>query len=545
MLRTVEQPASSLHTAWYERSVLLCIKLRLYETQSHISAPLARYIEGSHMALPAKTIVLVERPYRTNILPFVASAMSYDVIKNPDPTPSTAVLATDMKNILDTDWVEIESWFRDSWMHIKSGVFLINVCCFEAFMENSLYERVSVCEFVRDMIEVSYTMSREVIELVALGNPAVSCADRIRNSIPERSKKVKVSRGPNPAGLRHRFGDLASPTLTLGKKPVTKALYKAVTRSQQYAITTLEEYCNMSSSKSSVGDDGKNFIADLERVEQFFKSGGKYQGPVSDEDVFKSLRISAKKFIDTLTNERVTAALVDWRETGNSAKGAYKSSNRGYEPKSYNKGASSEKSSTQSPRPFTATPSKGKFAEDDEAVPVNVDDQASSSTVPMDTPASTPTVEQMRTPTKQGGGPAPAPSNYSARSSSKGVKMMFLEDIGEDEVPTEGSVLDDPALSSRDDTTTNVTKDEFKVVELVDDFIRTSNEYNISPMFMEDVAEFTRTRRAANSNSVELLHSVREVVKNSKWNVESDLGFVDGKLNSSNPVVQLILKHAD
>lgn len=47
------------------------------------------------MALPVKTIVLVERPYRTTIHPYACSAMSYDPLKNSDPTPSTAAIATD------------------------------------------------------------------------------------------------------------------------------------------------------------------------------------------------------------------------------------------------------------------------------------------------------------------------------------------------------------------------------------------------------------------------------------------------------------------
>lgn len=527
---------SSTNSAWKIHSTALILKLKLHITPSHISIPLARYIQASYMALPVKTVVLVERPYGTDILPEVASAMSYNVEKNGKPTPSTAILATVMKNLFNEKWETTEAWFRDSWMYIRSGVFLINVCCFEPFMKDSLEERTAVCSFVRDMIEFSHVVSGTTVDLIALGNPATACADKIRSSMADRSKKVKVLRGPNPAGLKHKFGDLTSPLVTLGKgtQNVAKALHSAIVRSRDHPVTTLQQYI-MSSDSSSIANAGKTLISDLERVELFFKNGGKYQGPTSDQEVFSSLRKSVSSFINTITSARVTAAIQDWAETGGIAKGAYKSGNRGYQPKNYNKGTSSEKSTTPSNKPFLATPSKAKFAEDDEEEQqpeIPAPDASTENTDRVLTPSSTPALSIIETPSKAPKLNTPS-SIRSGRSVSTGTKTTFLEDIEEDYSGAVTVPVSPPA---------SITKEERNVVEMVNEIVNSNKDFNIKHTIVEEVGEFTRSLQPSTDTAKALLATVREVLNNEKYEVDRDLGYVDGNLSMQNPIVQLFLK---
>jgi hypothetical protein len=536
----------------------------------NFSVPLTRYICGSYMALPVKTIVLVERPYRTNIHPYASSAMSYDPAKNPVVTPSTAVLATDLKNRLNVDWHDTEAWFRDSWMYIRAGVFLINICCFEEFMGNSLNERVSVESFVRDMVVTSYNASGIAVELVALGNPAISSANRIRANVADRKYKLKVHRGDNPAGLRHRFGDLTSPDITIGSKELSKALYRAITRSLTVTKCTESDFDNMTTIKqanlkSKLVSAHRDLDEDLEQVALFFKNGGKYEGPASDEQVFTSLRKSASKFMETLIDERVIIKLADLRENDSSAKGAYNSGSRGYEPKSFKQGSSSEVSGISKRQP-TPTPQKAKWLDEEDdvvATPSKPPQIKSESTTTVMTPqSSAPQTPTKQTPLRPASNPARSVSGQSAMNSAMSSKLKFIDEDSEEDRPTldlsnekpdldlnaELDEIASPGVEQRSPRSpTMMTADESGDMALVGEFLHANSvHYGVASSIVQEINEAATSGRASSDVSREVLDVFRSMkASHSGATIEDDLGFVTGVARVESPVIRLMLKWAD
>jgi hypothetical protein len=548
----------------------------LHRPDVNFSLPLIRYISGSCMALPVKTIVLVERPYRTTIHPHACSAMSYDPLKNSDPTPSTAAIATDMKNKLSTDWDEIESWFRDSWMFIKSGVFLINVCCFEEFMGNSLNERVAVERFVRDMIVTSYNMSGVVVELVALGNPAVSSSNRIRSSIADRKLKLKVHRGINPAGIRHKFGDLTSPHITIGSTELTRALYRAVTRSHFIPKCKAEDYDEMTTIKqanvkSRLLSAHRDFDEDMEHVAQFFKNGGKYEGPVSDEQVFVSLRKTASRFMETLIEERVIVMLAGLKENDSTAKGAYSSGHREYQPRPYKVGSSSEVSGVSKSKP-TPIAQKAKWLDEEDSAPEAPPETPSKPPAPIRTPSADAKVLKAPAPQMAKQKPVQTPissgksvsgqSNVSA--SRSGTKLKFIEEESDSEPPQLSLENEKPDFDlaaeldkvdkmevpvkaiHRPTSPTTMSEDESGDMTVIGEFLHgSSTRYGVSPSVVEEVNEAASTGRASSDISKKVLDVVKRTRASGESSIEEDLGFVTGDVKLDSAIMKLLLTWAN
>lgn len=548
----------------------------LHRPDVNFSLPLIRYISGSCMALPVKTIVLVERPYRTTIHPNVSSAMSYDLLKNPDPTPSTAAIATDMKNKLNTDWNEIEAWFRDSWMFIKSGVFLINVCCFEEFMGNSLNERVSVERFIRDMIVVSYNMSGVTVELVALGNPAISSSNRIRSSIADRKLKLKVHRGINPAGVRHKFGDLTSPQITIGSTELTRALYRAVTRSRLISKCTAEDYDEMTTLKqanvkSRLLSAHRDFDEDMEHVAQFFKNGGKYEGPVSDEQVFVSLRKSTSRFMEVLIEERVIVMLASLKENDNTAKGAYSSGHREYQPRPYKVGSSSEVSGVSKSKP-TPVAQKAKWLDEEDSATEAPPETPSKPPAPVRTPSSE--VKVLKTPAPQTSKQRPAQTPMSSGRSVSGqstmsatrsaTKLKFIEEESDTEPAQLGLENEKPDLDltaeldevdqlqtpikavHRPTSPVTMSEEEGGDMNVIGEFLHSSStRYGVSPSVIEEVNEAASSGRASSDISKKVLEAVKRIRASGESSIEQDLGFVTGEVRLDSPIMKLLLTWAN
>lgn len=593
MSEDIDTRFCTVQTLWKLRSVLLIRQLGLANrTDVNFSVPLMRYILSSHLALPVKTVVMVERPYRTDIHPYAASAMSYDPAKNSDPTPSTTVLATDLKNRVQADWDEAEAWFRDSWMHIKTGVFLINVCCFEEFMGNSLNERVCIESFVRDMIVVSYDMSKVPVELIVLGNPAVASSNRIRGNIADRKRKLKVYRGDNPAGLRHRYGDLTSPDITVGSRELSRALYRAIVRSRNTEKCTAADFNDMTTIKQAnlkakILNAHSGFDVAIDRAAQFFKNGGKYEGPMSDEEVFVSLRSETTKFISMLVEERILIKLADFKENDAPAKGAYTPSNRGYEPKPFKSGVSSETSgiSKNLPTPLrqkatfmdedsdedrTDTPSKapskaaGKAPDKSPAVKAETVSTTSSST-PAPTPGTaTPVTPQRQTPQR-----APPSSGRSATGSvvgsnmgsARGKPLPFIDEDSDEEKPLPILKSEKPNLdlnseidnlgdskveARRPHSPTVMTADETADMSLVGEFIHENSvNYGVAPSVIQEITEAGTTGRISSNTAAEVLSMIRDTRCGGFSSLEDELGFTSGTPNMKSPIIQFILKQSN
>lgn len=545
---------------------MLIDKLSLLQHKHvNFSLPLTRYIHASYLTLPVKTVVLVERPYRTDIHPYASSAMSYDPLKSNISTPSTAVLATDLKNVLGADWHNTEAWFRDSWMYIKAGVFLINVCCFEEFMGNSLNERVAVESFVRDMVVTSYNMSGTAVELVALGNPAISSANRIRSNIADRRVKLKVYRGVNPAGLRHKFGDLTSPSITVGSKELSKALHRAIARSSVTDKCTESDFETMTTIKQAntrgrIAGGFKDLDEHLEEVAQFFKNGGKYEGPVSDQEVFSSLRKCVSKLGDILIEERVILMLANLKENGNSGKGSYTDANRTYDRKSYKGGSSSEVSGSMRGKP-APTPQKTKWLEDDEPLPgtpskppvaVSVSESTGTAVpTPSSSAPQTPQQKPMVRRDPSSGRSVSGQSTFSATRNSSQLKFIDEEDSGEDRVPLEavGESIDLDLKAEIDTFAPSspgmMTSDEVTDMGTVGEFLHSSSgSYGIDPSVVQEVNEAASTTRASTDTVRSVLDVIRKIRASGSSTVEQDMGFVDGTANLESPIMRLLLSWA-
>lgn len=509
---------------------------------------------SSQLSIPVRTIVLVERPYRNDIHPHAASAMSYDSRKSSAPTPSTMVMASDVHNATGIDWDEAEHWFRDSWMYIKSGTFLVNVCCFEEFMGNSLNERVAVESFIRDMIVLSYSIHMTQVEVVALGNPATSSANRIRANIPDRSKKVIVRRGPNPAGLRHKFGDLKSPSITLGSAALSKVLYVAIQRSHNYQKCNPEDFNIMTTikqanTKARLSTAHRDFDEDLQQVEMFFKSGGVYEGPVSDEQVFASLRRSASKFVDVLTEERVLIMLANHEENTASAKGAYGSGNRTYTPKPFNKGSSSEVSGASKVKP-APTQQKLKFADDDTETPTNLPNTVSEAS---GTPVPTPESSLPQTPTHRPLRPA-APKSASGQtavsSAKSATKLKFIDEDVED-TPTEEEsdkgLLDEldsiepVKVNSAKSSSITMTPSQVEQISYVAEFLHSDAKYGIEQSVIQEINESASTGRVSSDASKKVL----DVIRSEGSDMAEDLGYISGQPKADSLIMQLLLSWAN
>lgn len=555
---------------WKLRSSMLTTQLGLpHKNRASFSLPLTRYIHASYLCIPVKTIVLVERPYRNDIHPCAAAAMSYDPHKSPLPTPSTTVMATSMKNHLGCDWNDMECWFRDSWKFLRAGVFLINVCCFEEFMGNSLNERVCVERFVRDMIVFSRSMSSDTVDLIALGNPAISSTNRIRSAIADRKNVVKVHRGVNPAGLRHKFGDLTSPQITVGSVELSRALHRAVTRSQFVEPLTSEDYYAMTTikqanTKAKIVNAHKEFDQDMEQVAQFFKSGGKYVGPLSDEQVFTSLRKSTTKFVETLIEERVLVMLAGLKENDNVGKGAYSSGHRTYEPKSFNKGSSSEVSTISKSKP---TPTSQKTQWMDEGDPDSPSTpSAAPATVASTAPRSSsgPSTDAQVAPIKRDSkdvGTAAAQrrpsvprsvSGHSTVSASRTAsKLFFLDEESDPETPTQvlqSDVVEDSLQAELDGLSAHapaspstMSDDDTAAMGVVGEFLHSSGtDYGIPTSVMQEINEAAGSGRATTTAAKKVLEAIRETRRGGST-VERDLGFETGQAKRDAPVMKLLL----
>lgn len=574
MSEDIDPRFCSLETLWKLRSILLIRQLGLVDRPDvKFSVPLTRYILSSHLALPVKTIVMVERPYRTDIHPYAVSAMSYDPAKNSEPTPSTAVLATDLKNRFGTDWHETEAWFRDSWMYIKSGVFLINVCCFEEFMGNSLNERVSVESFIRDMVVASYNVSNIAVELVVLGNPAVASSNRIRSNVADRKNKLKVYRGDNPAGLRHRYGDLTSPDITVGSKELSRALQRAIVRSQSTGKCTASDFDDMTTIrqanlKAKVLNTHSGFDTALERATQFFKNGGKYEGPMSDEEVFSTLRSEASKFVSLLVDERILITLANCKENDAPAKGAYNPSNRGYDPKPYRSGVSSETSGISKNIP-TPLKQKATFMDEDDDEPAKTPSKAptvkaesASTTTTSGTPVGTPAASTPVTPQRPTPQRAPPSSGRSGTGSvmgsTRGTPLTFIDENDDEEPPLPvaknvkpnlelNSEIDNLASSKVESrgpkSPTIMTPDETGDMSLVGEFIHENSvRYGVAASIIQEISEAGTTGRISSDSAMEVLKTIRSTRESGQSTLEDDLGFTTGTANSNSAVIQLLLQ---
>lgn len=535
-----------IRNIWYARSFEFVRSLGLLSNSnrhSHISMPLTRYIMSSYVSIPVKHIIIGERPYGTDILPYAASAMSYDPERGCQGTPSTITLGTDISNKHDIEADRVEEWFRDSWKYLACGVFLINVCCYTKFMDNaSLYERTCAEEFLRDMIYVSLLVTNEVVHVFPMGNPAIYSAGMVRSSVPTMRDKVRVHSCPNPASLSHKTSDLRSPEITLGKKGVSRSLFNIIlsTLSSTKALTE-EDYYTMTlgpqGELSSVASKGNALADELAKVEEYFKSGAAVNSNPSGEEVFRRAKEAVSQFTVVINNAKIGLLYATINEPPNVAKGAFKGRDRSYVPKKFEWGTSSNVSSVKSTPPRRATPEVVGFADDDDSEPTGAVPAVSSSagsskgrpTVTAPGPPQTPV------------GKRPPPNAPSSAISGRSVSVGFVDEDTEDELDSVVVENGRTSVSSED----TLTAAELESISYVSDFIERSDEYKFPGSTLEEVNECTRNRRATSDTAKALVKSIRVAASNGHRSAKEALGYEDDITDMANPVVQWVIEQTE
>ena len=104
-----------------------------------LAVPLCRYVSSIPSGTLYSVVIVVERPYFTDIYPDYFSAMSYHE-EYSGPTPATSGAGRLVSQFSKATYDQVEEWFRDSWMYLAHGVLLLNVCCSRKFVDASSIE---------------------------------------------------------------------------------------------------------------------------------------------------------------------------------------------------------------------------------------------------------------------------------------------------------------------------------------------------------------------------------------------------------------------
>lgn len=269
------------------------------------SMPIARYILSSYACLPVKTVIVGERPYATDIHPFISSAMSYDPSKS-RATPSTVGLARDMNVNFGTTYLEVENWFRDSWKHLASGVLVVNCNVFLHFSSSrSQLETVPFQMWMRAILDCSMALSDDKIDVVCMGVPSQNVVDSMLRSIGNARRGINKKVCLNPAALaKSRVGDGTSRACTLGKKDVSKAILVAIRRSKTTKSLTANDYATIVC---------RDMSAQIPQVDKLLQSANDVASQV--EDAYKELEGNHKlpAFKDAVNS--FTMAMIEYRDS--------------------------------------------------------------------------------------------------------------------------------------------------------------------------------------------------------------------------------------
>lgn len=537
-------------------SYTLLSKLNIQNhADSHITLPLYRYIMSVFCAIPVRHIILGERPYATNVLPFAASAMSYDPDRQSETLPSVHYIARDIANHHDMEYEVAREWFQDSWKYLNKGIMLLNVCTYTSFMDPfSDRERVAVEEFIRDIINVSYSITKEAVHLYPMGNPAQHSAGRMRSSLKDPKLRVKVHKCMNPAWPSHKTGDQQSPQITLSNKPAIKLLYHIVKSTHcKGALLTERSYEVMSSSRST--DELSDLVNRIERtsdgferIEAMFKDSGKRREEMTAEQVLAHMKTELKGLAMALQSVKIRSLFAAISEPEGVAKQTFYNQRQQYKPRESHYGTSSKAPSVMStPRgPSTTVP----FADDDdssesgEANPPTHDPLVHSRTTVPTTP--TP-------PTKRVSAPHKAPSVMS----SVGSPIGFIDEESE---PSDNDDVASPSLAAQLQSLNvatakplnlrgNSSMTPSEVLDMTDiaDFVESSDEYQYNVDVVDALNEAVRTRSAPTGIAAEALDVIRNTKSDPKSRAIADaLGNGSGlpAQDMGSKVMQWLISHA-
>lgn len=531
--------------------------------QKHITGPLCRYILGIPHSLPIRHIVLGERPYGTQILPYVASAMSYDPDLSPT-TPSVHYIARDIDNHTGMSYDTACDWFQDSWKYLRQGVLILNVCTYISFMNPlSDRERVATEEFIRDLIKVSVIMTGERVHVCCMGNPAQHSAGRIRSSLSNPKLQVSVHRATNPAWPSHKKGDQRSPEVTLGGKSVIKYLHDIVATTLASGLEyTFADYDKMAGNMDATIDNvvsTHTAVGDrFEKIEMAFKSAPDGKTIDDGEVLFRLAKDEVRLACKAMQEFRVKLSFININEPAGTAKPTYMNKRQPYNQQPSIAGSASRAPSSR------GTPGKSQsvgFA--------NTEDSDEDKTAPVATPSETTASTAIPTPATPST-PKSAPitprnkinranSTYSTTShKSKAIGFATVdEDSDEEDVPAPTPVKSPqpavvparpvPSKSLSTDSSASdldMTPDEIRDMEYVAAHIG-DNDEEYDPMFVNVLSEAVKSSRAQSPNAKQVLKVIRVHHENGKLRTIKDaLGIESGIADVASPIVQWLMNNA-
>lgn len=517
---------------------------------SHIATPVARYLLSLWRALPVTTIIVGERPYYTDILPPVASAIAYDPSKTLCPTPSTHYLACDISAAGRVSYSTAETWFRDGWKYLNSGVLLINICVFREFMHpRSLRERVLMERFIRDVILVSNTVSNAKITVIAMGNPARHSVNNIRSSIPG-SKNVMVVHGcPNPAGLRHKDRDPQSRSVTLETPSVTRVLTQLILRTAFRSTNlSLEDYAmsiSMSSHVDKVISSSGNCMKTWKEIATYFKSIDKAKNDDAG-DMFNRAADEMAEFVLSLQGLRVQLMLGNVSEPPGIAKQTFYNQRQPYNPTVHSKSRGTM-SNVSSRTPARSTSTQLSIAPADEGSDEDPPPVTPVSRLAAQTPRRGTVVDRTLRPDDT---LTPGSGTRQTASSASGVRgrsqqlVVVTEDLDSDDnnpASDNDQATDAPTVATRTATPSGLglTQHEVACMYEISNFIEADEAIGGIPRIVGEVLNETASnRRATPGLSEHALRVVRSmIVKDGNDAVTRALGYIDGTVSMPSEII--------
>lgn len=522
------------------RCARLILDLGLEKHHQHFTLPLSRYIMAIPYAIPVNTIILGERPYRTDIFPYVAPAMAYR--KECEVTPSVHFLAMDISNSSDIEYKEALEWFRDSWKYLRDGICILNVCTLYKFIDvHSERERVVLEEFIRDIIEVSLRVSYTTVRIYAMGKPAQHSANRIRSSIgnyrPKNSPAIStvvVHSCDNPASLIHREGDKWSPDITLKSPVVSRRLAGLIRSTRDSLVLTEADYLEMA---SNPGSDHSRLVSasqklgdSFELIEKYFKENTGAQIE-RNEELFGRAAKEMKEFIIALQSARVQAIFAGVGEPSGTTKPAYISHRQSYNPTRYSRGGStrvpSVASSTQAANIGILEPDYGSSSEEEKS---NKNSTPEKETVKSKAPSTDlmPPPKRSSTRSRTSGTFSSASSAPSRRTSSVAINIISEEE-------SDSGPSDTPKVAT-------ISIEEANDMSYVTDFLENSGAHDLDNAVIEFISENSRMKVATYDIVKDLLKVIRTTHKDpSQMSIMDALGYGDtGIVDMSSDIIQWI-----
>lgn len=397
----------------------------LETSPTNLAVPLCKYIMSIPQCDTYHTIMVVERPYFTDIYPDYFSAMSYHESYS-GPTPATLGVSELISEYSTFGRDLIEEWFRDSWMYLRYGILLINVCCSRKFIDaSSIREKLESQLMIRSVVANATSSTGKPCTLLSMGNPAKSVVSQVLSSLGGLRKRVVHKNMPNPAILSHDSGDSASRRITEKYKGTLRYLAKLIEQFNPVVLNTtrFDCYSAMSEGHTPLSKASADLSSDIARISAWVKS----QDSLEPQTV-GNLLDTISKSLESFSREVVKADINLKLENSKKPKKPAQPSSWGNRPEYKRAPTSRGIASQTSGSTKAASVSMGGFADDE-------DEQGPATPSVRDTPART------------GAYGTPSRVNHTPSASRVSVVTSGFADDDDEDTPSPPSLTIDPTTT--------------------------------------------------------------------------------------------------